>query len=231
MASGRKIIKQGGRYMSIYKDASRHSLTPHGTRHGLEWKRQSRRLIAHWAASCPITSVIQIHRRRIALKCYAMPRLGRIAAVLLVFPAVYLSGQDKNTCNFVVQKVRFESAGGLTSEQREKLRDLVIGKCYDPTRVGSVGQYVQDQLRQWGYRKVEVYDLEKFQVLDDSVHPSPITLFIDLRVDDPTAWHACPAVKRPVLGLRTSTLKRTYPPHPCFTVHLLSMNPGHERDV
>jgi len=155
----------------------------------------SREPISYVTRQRRIAFELAIYRRRIALKCYAMPRFGRIAAVLLVFPALYLSGQDKNTCNFVVQKVRFESAGGLTSEQREKLRDLVIGQCYDPVRPGSVGEYIQDQLRRWGYRKVEVYDLEKFQVLDDSVYPSLITLFIDLRVNDPSARHACPALE------------------------------------
>ncbi|HEX8896659.1 MAG TPA: hypothetical protein VF783_25315, partial [Terriglobales bacterium] len=124
-----------------------------------------------------------------------MQRLGLIAAVFVAFSTLSLSGQGQNGCNFAVQKVRYESAGGLTSEQREKLRDLVIGQCYDPARPGPVGEYIQEQLRQWGYRKIDVHDLEKFQVLDDSVRPSLITLFIDLRVSDLSAWRNCPAVE------------------------------------
>ena len=126
------------------------------------------------------------------LEYCAVPRLGLIVAVLLAFSTLSLSGQDKSTCNFVIKKVWFESASGLTSEQLQKLHNLVEGRCYDPAEPSSISNAVFDQLRQWGYRKAKVYDPDKFRVVDQSVHPSLIALVVDFQVNDLTA---CPAVE------------------------------------
>lgn len=129
---------------------------------------------------------------RIALQCCVMTRPRLIFAVFLAFYALSLSGQNKNTCDYVVKNVWFESTNGLSSEQLQKLHNLVEGRCYDSVDSVSVSKYVYDQLRQWGYRKVEVYDPAKLQVLDDSVHPALISFVIDFRVNDLTI---CPAVQ------------------------------------
>ena len=121
-----------------------------------------------------------------------MTRLGVIFTVFVALSAVSSSGQDKNTCDYVVKKVWFESASGLTSEQIQKLHNLIEGRCYDPAQSSSISMAVYDQLRRWGYRQVEVYDPDKFQIVDKSVHPSPITFVIDFRVNDLTE---CPAVR------------------------------------
>ena len=121
-----------------------------------------------------------------------MSRLRVIFTVFAVFSALSLSGQDKNTCGYIVKKVWFESASGLTSEEIQKLHNLVEGRCYDPAQPSFLSTAVYDELRQWGYRKIEVYDPDKFQILDKNVHPSPITFVIDFRVDDLTE---CPAIQ------------------------------------
>lgn len=90
-----------------------------------------------------------------------------------------------STCDYIVKKVWFESASGLTSAQLQKLHSLVEGRCYDPAKPDAVSKYVYDQLRQWGYRKVKVNDPDRFQVVDESVHPSPVTFVVDFRVNDP----------------------------------------------
>jgi hypothetical protein len=127
-----------------------------------------------------------------ALKSYPMPRRALIVAVIVGFFSVVSTAQDQHACDYVIKKVWFESASGLTSEQVQKLHNLVEGRCYDPAKPSSVSKAIYDELRQWGYRQVEVYDPDKFHVQNDSVHPTPITFVVDFRVNDLTT---CPAIQ------------------------------------
>jgi hypothetical protein len=96
--------------------------------------------------------------------------------------SVYAGGQEKVNCPYVVAKVSFEDPSGLTGEQLEKLRTLAMGRCYDPVNAVFFSQYLYEELQEWGCCKPTVYDPNTFQVLDSSIHPSPIAVTLDFRL-------------------------------------------------
>ncbi len=113
------------------------------------------------------------------LTMFGMMRWALLFTVFVAFSAPYLTGQNKDTCTYVVKEVSFENTKGLTSEQVERLRGLVVGRCYDPVESEFISQYVYEQLREWGYCKATVYAPNYFRVLDRNIHPSPIAVAID----------------------------------------------------
>ena len=111
-----------------------------------------------------------------------MMRLALLLTVFVAFSAPYVAGQDKGPCTYVVKEVSFENTSGLTPDQVEKLRAVVVGRCYDPVQGVYISQYVYDQLREWGYCKPTVYDPNDFRILDRNAHPSPIAVTVDFRL-------------------------------------------------
>jgi hypothetical protein len=116
-----------------------------------------------------------------------MRRFALVLAAFLMLLTVFLSGQDRVTCNYIVKEVSFENSAGLTVDQLTALRKLVIGQRYDPDNAMFIGERVYDQLRLWGYCKAKVYDPDKFRVLDADIQPSPIAVVVDFELTDSDA--------------------------------------------
>lgn len=111
-----------------------------------------------------------------------MMRWAVLFTLLFSFFALCATGEDKSPCTYVIKDVAFENTKGLTSEQVEKLRAQIVGRCYDPAMSAPVSTYVYDQLREWGYREASVYEPSGFRIEDQSMHPAPISFAIDFRL-------------------------------------------------
>ena len=84
----------------------------------------------------------------------------------------------------IVKKVSFETAGGLTSEQKSTLSDLLMGRCFYQTDGSLLGEAVYRKLRRFGYRNVMVED-PIIRVLDRGLRPSPVSITIDFVLTNP----------------------------------------------
>ena len=84
----------------------------------------------------------------------------------------------------IVKNVSFENPVGLTLEQKAKLNELLMARCFYRADGSSLSEAVYRQLLRFGYKGAYVQD-PIVRVLDRSVLPLPVSVTIDFVLTSP----------------------------------------------
>jgi hypothetical protein len=92
---------------------------------------------------------------------------------LLAFGREGASASSSTNCDgdSIVKKVSFENPAGMSSLQQEKLRQLLMKRCFDRANASLLGEAVYKQLREFGYKTAAVDD-PIVRVLDKNLYPA-----------------------------------------------------------